>query len=126
MTFFYGEAVFATFDSPVVRTAEAATCSELILSSHLFNQALVAGQMWLDQSFREQLRLKMQEDGYRGAVPEPYHASDYEIVIAIINRFTEVRPKIPFFSKVAMCFAATNIRNLGYSLTLKNIPVVNR
>lgn len=94
--------------------------------SHLFNQALVAGQMWLDQSFREQLRLKMQEDGYRGAVPEPYHASDYEIVIAIINRFTEVRPKIPFFSKVAMCFTATNIRNLGYSLTIKNIPVVNR
>lgn len=94
--------------------------------SHLFNQALVAGQMWIDQSFREQLRLKMQEEGYRGAVPEPYHASDYEIVIAIINRFTEVRPKIPFFSKVAMCFTATNIRNLGYSLTLKNIPVVNR
>ena len=94
--------------------------------SHLFNQALVAGQMWLDQSFREQLRLKMQEDGYRGAVPEPYHASDYEIVIAIINRFTEVRPKIPFFSKVAMCFTATNIRNLGYSLTIKNIPVINR
>ena len=94
--------------------------------SHLFNQALVAGQMWLDQSFREQLRLKMQEDGYDGAVPEPYHASDYEIIIAIINRFTEVRPKIPFFSKVAMCFAATNICNLGYSLTLKNIPVVNR
>ena len=28
--------------------------------SHLFNQALVAGQMWLDQSFRNQLRAKME------------------------------------------------------------------
>lgn len=89
--------------------------------SHLFNQALVAGQMWLDQSFRSQLRAKMEADGYPDVIPEPFNSSDYEIVIAIINTFHDDRPKIPFFSKVAICFTAANARNLGYRLLLKNI-----
>lgn len=38
-----------------------------------------------------------------------------------INAFHDDRPKIPFFSKVAICFTATNARNLGYRLLLKNI-----
>lgn len=89
--------------------------------SHLFNQALVAGQMWLDQSFRDQLRVKMEADGYPDVVPEPFNSSDYEIIIAIINSFCDDRPKIPFFSKVAACFTAKNAKNLGYKLLLKNI-----
>lgn len=89
--------------------------------SHLFNQALVAGQMWLDQSFRNQLRAKMEADGYSDVISEPFNSSDYEIVIAIINAFHDGRPKIPFFSKVAICFTETNARNLGYRLLLKNI-----
>lgn len=93
--------------------------------SHLFNQALVAGQMWMDLKFRNQLRQKMEADGFDNEIVEPFHANDYEIIIAIINKFTEERPKIPFFSKVSMCFTASNIQNLGYKLKLKNINVRN-
>ena len=91
--------------------------------SHLFNQAQVAAQAWLDPSFRNQLRTKMKSADEECHVSEPFRPTDYEIVIAIINKFTDERPKIPFFSKVAICFAATNIKNLGYEIKLKNIEI---
>lgn len=89
--------------------------------SHLFNQALVAGQAWLDVGYRTQLRQKMLAAGEQDCINEPFKSSDYEIVIAIINKFNDERPKIPFFSKVAVCFATTNMKNLGYQVKLKNI-----
>lgn len=91
--------------------------------SHLFNQALVAGQAWLDNGFRSELRRKMIEKGESDCISEPFRAAEYEIVIAIINKFKDERPKIPFFSKVAICFAATNMKNLGYAVKLKNIEM---
>lgn len=89
--------------------------------SHLFNQATVSGEMWLDTEFRKQLREKMEQNGEGDCIPEPFKSSDYEVVIAIINKFSEERPKIPFFSEVALCFTSTNLHNLGYKLKLKNI-----
>ncbi len=89
--------------------------------SHLFNQALVAGEMWIDSSCRSQIREKMIAAGEDDCIPTTFRTSDYEIIVAIINKFHNTRPKIPFFSKVAICFTATNIRNLGYSFKLKNI-----
>ena len=91
--------------------------------SHLFNQALVSCQMWMDPKFREQLRQKMQDDGLENEIKEPFHSNEYEIIIAIINKFAEARPKIPFFSKVSICFTASNIQNLGYKVKLKNIKI---
>ena len=91
--------------------------------SHLFNQALVAGQAWLDADFRNQLRQKMLAAGEPDCIIEPFISSEYEIVIAIINKFHEERPKIPFFSKVAVCFATTNMEHLGYRVKLKNIII---
>ena len=91
--------------------------------SHLFNQAQVAAQAWLDPSFRNQLKTKMGSADEEYRVSEPFMPTEYEIVIAIINKFSDERPKIPFFSKVAICFAATNIRNLGYKIKLKNIQI---
>ena len=91
--------------------------------SHLFNQALVAGQAWLDNGFRSQLRQKMLAAGESDCIREPFRSSEYEIIIAIINKFTDQRPKIPFFSKVAICFATTSMKNLGYSVKLKNIEM---
>lgn len=91
--------------------------------SHLFNQALVAGQAWLDPSFRSQLREKMRIAGEADCIDEPFRSSDYEIIIAIINKFEDARPKIPFFSKVAICFASTSMKNLGYTVKLKNIKI---
>ena len=92
--------------------------------SHLFNQALVSAQAWLDFGFRRQLREKMQNANEEAVIAEPFRSSEYEIIIAIINKFHDERPKIPFFSKVAVCFAATNIKNLGYTIKLKNIKMI--
>ena len=92
--------------------------------SHLFNQALVSAQAWLDSGFRRQLCEKMQNANEDAAIAEPFRSCEYEIIIAIINKFHDERPKIPFFSKVAVCFAATNIKNLGYTIKLKNIKMI--
>ncbi len=89
--------------------------------SHLFNQALVSSQMLLDASVRSQLRRKMIDAGEGDVIHEPFSAQDYEIVLAIINKFNDERPKIPFFSKVSLCFTSNSIQNLGYKLSLKNI-----
>lgn len=92
--------------------------------SHLFNQALVSAQSWLDLGFRGQLREKLHDANEEVHIAEPFKSSEYEIIIAIINKFHDERPKIPFFSKVSVCFAATNIKNLGYSVKLKNIKMI--
>ena len=91
------------------------------LLSHLFNQALVSSQMWLDSGARQQLKDKMLAEGYPDVIPERFNSTDYEVVIAIINKFTEKRPKIPFFSKVAICFTIKNIKNYGFKVSIKNI-----
>lgn len=91
--------------------------------SHLFNQALVAGQAWFDNDFRTQLHEKLKEAGEQDYIEEPFKSSDYEIIIAIINKFDDERPKIPFFSKVAICYAAKNMKNAGYNVKLKNIKM---
>ena len=91
--------------------------------SHLFNQSLVSSQMLLDPNFRKKLRRKAKAAGEGDVIPEPFIASEYEIVLAIINKFADERPKIPFFSKVSICFVAQNINNLGYRLTIKNIKM---
>ena len=92
--------------------------------SHLFNQALISCQMWLDLNFRCQLKEKLKEkDSIQNVIPDTFIPSKYEVIIAIINKFDDIRPKIPFFSKVAICFIARNIENLGYKLKIKNIKM---
>lgn len=94
------------------------------LLSHLFNQARVASQMWLDSGARKQLKDKLLENGYTDVITEKFNSNDYEIVIAIINKFIEDRPKIPFFSKVAICFTIKDIKNFGFKVSVKNIKNV--
>lgn len=89
--------------------------------SHLFNQAAVAGQAWLDKEFRNKLSRKLTDAGMLDIFTEPFLSHNFEIVMAIINDFNDERPKIPFFSKVAICYAATTIKNMGYKLSIKNI-----
>jgi len=92
--------------------------------SHLFNQALVSSQMWLDSESRNILKGKLSIDGKQDIIPPNFAANNYEIVIAIINKFVEERPKIPFFSKVSLCFAVRNIKQYGYKISLKNVKNV--
>lgn len=92
--------------------------------SHLFNQALVSSQVLLNETSRNQFRTKLKDAGELDIIPESFNPRNYEIVIAIINKFNDDVPKIPFFSKVSLCFTATNIENYGYKVKLKNIKVV--
>ncbi len=92
--------------------------------SHLFNQALVSSQVLLDIASRNQFRDKLKKAGESDIIPESFQSSNYEIVIAIINKFNDDIPKIPFFSKVSLCFAVTNMQNYGYKVKLKNIKIV--
>lgn len=50
--------------------------------------------MWLDSGTRQQLQNKMLAVGYPNVIPESFNSTDYEVVIAIINKFTEKR-RIP-------------------------------
>lgn len=92
--------------------------------SHLFNQALVSSQVLLDAASRNQFRDKLAADGKPNIIPEPFQSNNYDIVIAIINKFQDNTPKIPFFSKVSICFATSNIQNYGYRVKLKNIKII--
>lgn len=91
--------------------------------SHLFNQALVSSQVLLDVASRNQFREKLAADGKPNIIPEPFRSNNYDIVIAIINKFQDNTPKIPFFSKVSICFAVSNIQNYGYKVKIKNIKM---
>lgn len=93
------------------------------LLSHLFNQAHVSCQMWMDSKSRNKLKSQLQQNGIHGIVPDVFIPSNYEIIIAIINKYHDIRPKIPFFSKVTICYTATAIETLGYKVKIKNIDI---
>ena len=91
------------------------------LLSHLFNQAYVSCQMWMDNKSRNKLKEKLEADGLPDIVPDTFIPSRYEIILAIINKFHAPRPKIPFFSKVTICYTTAAIEALGYNVKIKNI-----
>jgi len=92
--------------------------------SHLFNQATVSAELLLDSSFRDKVNKKMEEFKFDKKFDENYSANDYTIVIAIINKYHEERPKIPFFSKVSLRYTINSMKNMGYKVQIKNINKV--
>lgn len=92
--------------------------------SHLFNQATNSCSALKDLTFRTRFKEKLIADGIVGIVDDNFNASDYTIVLGIINRYHDERPHIPFFSKVSIKYAYQQIVNLGYNFELKNIKKV--
>ena len=92
--------------------------------SHLFNQATNSCQLLKDNSFREKLKEKLLNNNITDLIDNNFNASDYTIVLGIINKNHNERPHIPFFSKVSIKYAATLILNLGYKFKLKTIKRV--
>ena len=88
--------------------------------SHLFNQATVSAEALLDKKFREMVNQKLRDNKLE-LLPTEFNSSNYTVVLAIINRYKEERPKIPFFSKVSIRFTARLIKNMGYNVCIKNI-----
>lgn len=89
--------------------------------SHLFNQAAVSAEALLDNEFRTKYNQKLIEKGLSEYIDEDFKASNYTIVLGIISKYNEVRPKIPFFSKVAIRYTVKTLLNLGYEIQIKNI-----
>lgn len=89
--------------------------------SHLFNQATVSAELLLDNTFRNSVNLKMKHFQFSKEFPKDFKTMDYTIIIGIINKYHEERPRIPFFSKVSLRYAIDRMKNLGYKVQLKNI-----
>lgn len=89
--------------------------------SHLFNQASVSAEMLMDINFRKKVNDKMKEQKFDIEFPALFKPNEYTIIIGIINKYHDERPKIPFFSKVALRYTLKRMENLGYTVKLKNI-----
>lgn len=89
--------------------------------SHLFNQASNSCQALKDDKFRRKFIEKLNSDNSSYSLEEPFNAEEYTIVVGIINKYHDERPRIPFFSKVSIRDSARQIKNMGYKFTLKNI-----
>ena len=92
--------------------------------SHLFNQATVSAELLLDGTFRSKVNKKMDEFNFDKKFDSSFNATDYTIIIGIINKYHEERPKIPFFSKVSLRYTINSIKNMGYKVQLKNIKKI--
>lgn len=95
------------------------------LLSHLFNQAAVSAEALLDENFRTKLNHKLADNKYTELIDDSFVATSYKVIIAIINKTKDERPKIPFFSRVAIRYTTKVISNMGYKVELKNIDIAN-
>lgn len=89
--------------------------------SHLFNQATVSAEALLDNEFRQKYNQKLTEKGMADYIDNDFKPSNYTIVLGIISKYNEARPRIPFFSKVAIRYTVKTLLNLGYRIEIKNI-----
>lgn len=96
--------------------------------SHLYAQALVAGESLLDESeFREQLRGKLtgEHAPLAALIGEPPVAADLPIVLGLITSAQAAgRParQLPFFSKVALRQSAKRLQGRGFKVFVDEIP----
>ncbi|MBR5657112.1 MAG: TIGR04141 family sporadically distributed protein [Prevotella sp.] len=89
--------------------------------SHLFNQGYVAANMLMQKDFR--IRLNKHEDfqQFDHVEEEVFNQRDYEIVFAVLSKYEENPPHIPFFSKITFKHVASSLNNLGYKVSVKSI-----
>ena len=85
--------------------------------SHLFNQAAVSGEMLLDINFRKEVNKKI----WTLVFDDDFISNQYTVVLAIITKTVDERPKIPFFSKVSIQYAIDGLKRKGYNVEIKNI-----
>ncbi len=89
--------------------------------SHLFNQAFVSTKLIKDdKEFREKANSKIREqaDNKRFLINDDNLPT---IILAIISKNDEQRPRIPFFSKLALKYVYRDLRSMGCKIYIKNI-----
>lgn len=100
-----------TKDRELVHVKKLTTSAPL---SHLFNQGIVSSEALLDPDFREKWNERLDAYDYCGHVDRNFTSSNYTIVYAIICKGDARRPRIPFFSRVAIRHAVKTIKQLNY------------
>ena len=73
--------------------------------------------MLLDINFRNEVNKKMETLVFE----DDFIPNQYTVVLAIITKTNDERPKIPFFSKVSIQYAIDGLRRKGYNVEIKNI-----
>lgn len=89
--------------------------------SHLFNQGLVSGELFLkDEEFRNKVNKKLDNDF---KIPNTHlqpKASEYKIIFGVISSSKEDL-ELPFFSKVGLRTAVERLKTFGYKVYLVKI-----
>lgn len=89
--------------------------------SHLFNQATVSAELLTEPSFRILANQKIQEISDEYLFDDDFNPRNYTVIIAIIDKYEDELPRIPFFSKVAIRYAAQRIQAFGYKVEIMKI-----
>lgn len=89
--------------------------------SHLFNQGLVSGELFLgDEKFREDVNNVLPVDCKLASTSDKPSAGQYEIVFAIISSSNN-ELSLPFFSKISLSNVHKRLGTLGYQVSLSKI-----
>ena len=92
--------------------------------SHLFNQAVVSAELVLvDKEFvmKANEKIKTETDNNAFLISSEERP---QVILGIISKLDVERPKIPFFSKVAIRNAKRRLSGLNCSLEIKNIKKI--
>lgn len=94
--------------------------------SHLFNQGLVSGELFLsDEEFRRKVNEKLPVDYQLSNTTKQPKASEYKIVYAIISHLDQDTLNknfdIPFFSKITIGHITKILERYGYAVSLLTI-----
>lgn len=92
--------------------------------SHFFNQGLVSARLIKgDSKFREKAQSTI--DSIQQGAFELTYDSIKEVVFAIISKFGQDKPQIPFFSKVALESVQLQLESMGIKVSIAMIREVD-
>lgn len=92
--------------------------------SHLFNQGLVSGELFLEEKgFRDGVNNILPVDCKLSDTGSKPNANDYQIVFAIISSSQE-ELNLPFFSKIALSNVCKRLKMLNYNVAISKIQKV--
>lgn len=95
------------------------------LLSHLFNQGVVSGELFVgDSDFRQKANEILPDNLKITDTRLPLSASNYEVVYAIISKSPRDLD-MPFFSKVSLRNAHRRLSSYGYKVSIKKIQKIN-
>jgi uncharacterized protein (TIGR04141 family) len=90
--------------------------------SHLFAQGSVSANLFLnDQRFRKEVNRLLPPSHQLRSLGGQLRTSDYEVAYAIASK-ADGPLVLPFFSRVTLRSAHTQLKNMGFRVTLTKIP----